>query len=172
MHPAESRRGIATGRMSHLSVSNSRLIEGEVFTHHAGVNEILADTSLHPVLLYPAFTAVNLSDIEPEERRALFPKNKRLVIFVLDGTWNQARRMRWRSKNLLALPNIRFTPPKASGFLVRKQPRPHCYSTIESIHHIIDLFGSGQEHHALLDAFSTMVRRQLALRRTGGTANV
>ena len=70
--------------------------------------------------------------------------------------------------NLLALPRICFTPQKPSNFRVRKQPNSNCYSTIEAIHHTIDLLGDTQgfetknrQHDGLLSVFNFMVENQL-----------
>jgi DTW domain-containing protein YfiP len=73
-----------------------------------------------------------------------------------------------QSENLKSLPRICFSPAKPSNFRVRKQPHPNCYSTIEAIHHTIELVGASQgfstdqrEHDKLLTAFDFMVERQL-----------
>ena len=163
IHRMEAFRKIATGRMSHQCIHNSLLFVGTDFTHHPQVNAILQDPALYPVLLYPAINAVNLTQLPLKERLGCFPKDKRLVVFVLDATWAQAKRMRRLSQNLLSLPTICFTPPSPSAFIVRKQPEANCYSTIESIHHIIGLLDSGTgEQEILLEIFSKMVNQQIA----------
>ena len=164
IHKEEAKRGVATGRMSHLCLRNSRLIEGRTFGENAQVNAILRDPDIFPVLLYPAHGAINLSEFPQPERRKLFPENKRLVVFVIDATWGHARRMKRLSPNICGLPTICFTPPSESGFLVRKQPDPFFYSTIEAIHQIIDLFSPQTEtrHQNLLEVFAAMVETQLS----------
>lgn len=163
IHRDEARRTIATGRMAHLSLKNSGFFEGTDFSDHPEVNAILQDPNNHPVVLYPNLRAVNLSRKTPAERRALFPEGKQLVVFVLDATWGQAKRIKRLSRNLSSLPMICFTPPKLSGFLVRKQPHDGCYSTIEAIHHLIELVGEPEtdQHHGLIHTFTHMVRLQL-----------
>lgn len=158
IHSHEARRAIATGRMAHLSMPNSYLFEGVDFTHHDGVNAILSDPALHPVILFPSPNAV------PIEQYA-FPADREPVLFVVDGTWRTAVRMRRESKNLHALPYVSLTPRNPSGFLVRKQPRPECLSTIEAIHAAIDALtppGSPRPHQSLLDVFRWMVKTQYA----------
>ena len=163
IHRAEAFRKIATGRMSHRCLTNSSLFVGTDFTEHAEVNAIIADPKVFPVVLYPSKTAVNLTDLSLEERWNVFPSDRRLVIFVIDATWAQAKRMRRLSRNILALAPICFTPPKESAFLIRKQPKKMCYSTIESIHQTIDLLGCGSgEHGNLLEVFDKMVAQQIA----------
>ena len=99
----------------------------------------------------------------------VFPRSeKKLTVFVIDGTWATARKMVRLSTNLHALPRICFTPPAPSNFRVRKQPKAECYSTIEAIHHTIELLGESRGfpvaergHDHLLRVFDWMVTRQL-----------
>lgn len=174
IHPIEVKRRIATGRMSHLCLENSRLIAGQDYSDNRDVNEILADSSVHPVVLYPGPSSVDLTSMSGSERARLFPTEKKLAVFVIDGTWTTARKM-VRSANLISLPRICFSPRSPSRFRVRKQPKANCYSTIEAIHETIELLGEGRgfdvaegEHHALLDVFDVMVERQLHCLRTLG----
>lgn len=172
IHPIEVKRRIATGRMAHLSLKNSSLIQGEDFTDNAHVNSILRTPEIHSVILYPGSSSINLTPLAQGERQNLFPEDKRLAIFVIDGTWGTARKM-VRSTNLANLPRICFSPERPTGFLVRKQPKVECYSTIEAIHHTIELLGESRgysveerQHDRLLQVFSQMVERQLECVRT------
>jgi len=168
IHPIELRRRIATGRMSHLTLKHSHLILGQNYSENNQVNRLLADSRYHPVILYPGRQSKNLSVLNPQERRELIPPGKKLLVFVIDGTWATAGKMIRQSHNLLSLPRLCFSPEKPSNFRVRKQPAPGCVSTIEAIHHMIELIGpacgfdiSAREHDKLLHVFDTMVERQL-----------
>ncbi len=164
IHPIEVARRIATGRMAHLCLKNSRLIVGHDFTQNESVNQILDDSSLHSVMLYPGIQSENLSLMTEEEKGKLTPPQKKLAIFVIDGTWNTARKTVYHSQNLKKIPRICFTPSKPSNFRIRKQPRAECYSTIEAIHQTIDLLSpNNKEHNHLLFVFEKMVTRQLEL---------
>ncbi len=165
MHHDEFNRRVATGRMAHLCLENSTLIRGTNFTHNEQVNAMLADPANYPVVLTPGEGSINLTEIPAEQRAGMFPKDRRLTVFILDGTWAQARQIRRLSRNLAAFPKVCFTPPTLSRFLVRKQPKDYCYSTIEAIHHVIDLVEAkalpGRPHDNLLEVFGAMVDRQL-----------
>ncbi len=168
IHPIEEKRPIATGRMAHLCLEDSLLIEGDDFSQDEKVNALLADPGLYPVLLYPGNGSVDLSRLSLAERRGLFPpkdnKGKKTVVFVIDGTWNSARRTLNRSQNLQRLPSIRFTPETPSRIRVRHQPDHHCYTTVEAIHHVIDLLvpeGAERPHDNLLEVQDYMVSLQL-----------
>lgn len=168
IHPVEVKRRIATGRMSHLCLKGSYLIQGQDYTHDHLVNKLIEDEEYHSVILSPGPTSHNLSDLPVAEKESLFPKDKKLRIFVIDGTWATAGKMIRQSENLKTLPRICFSPPQPSNFRVRKQPKPYCYSTVEAIHHTIELLGESQNfqvrersHDKLLTVFNYMVERQL-----------
>ena len=82
IHHVEVRRRIATGRMSSLVLENSRLIMGQDYTQNQEVNQILNDPNNHCVILYPGIRSKNLSPMTQGERAELFPKGKKLTIFV------------------------------------------------------------------------------------------
>lgn len=173
-HPIEARRRIATGRMSHLCLEGSQLLIGHDYTHDERVNRLLADPALHCVLLYPGPRSLNLTGRSAGELAAQFPAEKQIVVFVIDGTWATARQTANQSKNLRELPRIAFTPPGPSNFRVRKQPGVDCYSTIEAVHHVIELLGplrgfdpATREHDNLLYAFDRMVERELLRAKRG-----
>jgi DTW domain-containing protein YfiP len=168
IHPVEARRRIATGRMSFLTLKNSRLILGQDYSASKQVNDLIADPARHCVILYPGIRSKNLTPMSQAERSGLFPQGKKLTIFVIDGTWATARRTVRQSQNLNILPRICFSPEKPSTFRVRKQPHSACYSTIEAIHHTIELVGDSQgfntttrEHDKLIHVFDKMVELQL-----------
>lgn len=172
-HPIEQRRRIATGRMSHLCLRNSHLIVGHDYSENSQVNALIQDTRNHSVLLYPGYNSFNLSQHPLEEYRQKFDLQRKLTVFVVDGTWATARQMVSRSRNLQQLPRICFTPEKPSTFRVRKQPAAHCLSTIEAIHQTIELLAPvmalpirDRRHDHLLEVFNGMVERQLACTKT------
>lgn len=168
IHPIEAKRRIATGRMSHLCLKGSYLIKGQDFSNNHLVNDLLKDSSHHSVILYPGAQSQNISQLTEQEKETITPQNKPLRLFVIDGTWATAKKMLRQSINLSTLPRICFSPPKPSTFRVRKQPDANCFSTIEAIHHTIELLGPSQnfsldcrQHDNLLAVFDSMVERQL-----------
>ncbi len=173
IHPLEKRRRVATGRMSHLTLKGSRLITGYDYTENAELNSYLDDPDNHCVVLYPGRQSINLTTLARHERESVFTAGKRPVVIVLDGTWSTAGKMLHRSSNVLRLPRICFTPPKPSNFRVRQQPKPECWSTLEALHHVIELTGhtqgfdtSARGHDGLLHVFDKMVEQQLEFIRT------
>lgn len=156
--------------MSHLSLIDSQLIPGQDYSHNQRVNALIDDPMNECVILYPGPQSINLSPLSKTARRELIPHPpRRLVIFVIDGTWATARKMMRLSRNLGQLPRLSFTPDRPSNFRVRKQPKPECYSTIEAIYHLLELLQPDHQpssdqprpHQGLLRVFDFMVERQL-----------
>lgn len=169
-HPLEKKRKIATGRMAHLCLKGSELIEGVDFSNHTRVNEILNDSRYHCMMIYPKDQALDLSDSQWKNYEdQLFVKEKQLVLFVVDGTWSTAKKTVKQSQNLQNLPCVCFTPQQPSRFRVRKQPYDSCYSTIEAIHQVIDILEpeklvleGSRPHDNLIEVFMNMVNVQLS----------
>lgn len=162
IHQEELRRSVATGRMTHLSLTGSRLFRGSVFTHHHELNEILKDQNNYCVLLYPGKKSIPLETLKNKT-----PKGKQLVCIVLDATWHEARRMYRFSPNLHSLPMVSFVPQKPSQFQVRTQPSENCYSTIETVHHVLSVLEPEQNYDGMLEVFHFLVETQLHFERTG-----
>jgi len=164
--PREAKHRFGTGRMAHLGLRNSLLVEGVDFSADERIDRELHSPKGFPVLLFPGKDSVNLSRYSPEERMALVPAGRRLVVFVLDGTWKSVRKMLRLSQNVASLPRICFEPPSPSTYRIRRQPKAHCYSTIESIHHVLDMFAphglARPVHDNLLTVFRSVIDRQLS----------
>ncbi len=166
IHKLEIERKIATGTMSHLILKNSFLLPGCDYSDDEEVNKLIDNPENHCVVLYPGKGSLNLSH---EKVKSCFPKEKSLVIFVVDGTWATARHTMRLSENLKNLPRITFDP-KPSTFRIRKQPKVECCSTVEAIHRTIELLGDSQgydlesrAHDNLLEVFDYMVETQIAM---------
>ncbi len=159
MHPMEYRREKCnTGRLSCLNLENSEIIPGIAFDSHPRVRELADDPANYPVLLYPGPGAADLST-------GGFPAEtlggRRLVAFLIDATWACSRKVLEASPGLLRLPRLMFTPSSPSRYRIKRQPRPECLSTLETIHELLlALERAGLEDYPdkgrLLAAFEAM----------------
>jgi DTW domain-containing protein YfiP len=170
IHPIEYKRRVATGRMSHLCLKNSHLVLGTDFTQNTEIQKLISDPQFYSVVLFPGAQSINLTTLTDQEKALVTPAGKKLRVFVLDGTWSTAKKMLRLSLNLQQLPKICFVPPAPSNFRVRKQPKKECFSTLEAIHHTIELLGVGQgfdlksrAHDNLLEVFTKMVDKHIEL---------
>ena len=135
MHSKEAKKEkLGTGRICKATLIDSRIIVGIDFTHNAEVNALLADPGNHCMVMYPGRNSLNISkdDVSPllEPRR----HGRKLVIFLVDGTWQCAKKMMRLSLNIRSLPRVSFTAHHESIFFIKEQPAAYCLSTLESIH--------------------------------------
>ncbi|MDR3608679.1 MAG: DTW domain-containing protein [Oligoflexia bacterium] len=185
VHPRENRKRIGTNRMVQLGVANSLRFQGtgEQIERNAEIDALLKDPSLHGRVLYPGKNAIDLDLAKPEELQALAPGGKRLLVFVIDGTWDQAQQMLHRSPKLRALPQVMFQPRTPSDYRIRKQPHEVCLSTVEAVHALLDRLDrvglyrlprnceeDSGPHSQLLTVFRQMVDRQLQYQQNNNSA--
>ncbi len=169
-HVRETQKHVATGRLAHLCLKRSLLVRGFEFGSDETVNALIADQRNHCVALYPGAESLNLSSLSPAERASLLPAGREPVVFVIDGTWATARKSMARSPNLRSLPRFSFDPPAPSRIRLRLQPEAECLTTLEAIHHTIELLGPARgfdtalrAHDGMLHALDAMVDEQIAL---------
>lgn len=164
MHPKEFKREKAgTGRLTHLSLPHSEIQVGVGFDDHPGVQRIIHDPALFPVLLYPGDPALDATagDLAPSRLG-----DRILTCFIVDATWACARKMVKLSPSLQRLPRLRFTASAPSRWLIKQQPDPGCLSTLEAVHEVLlNLTAAGREAYGppfpLLDVFARLQQIQL-----------
>ena len=140
MHPKEAyHQKTGTGRLAHLTLTNSEIIIGIDFTSNARIKELLSSPEYFPLLLYPdknAWTA-NSTNKETLTLKQKIGKRK-LLVFVVDSTWFFARKILRLSRNIYNLPKISFEGSYISQFEFKTQPAPECVSTIESCYYLLN----------------------------------
>jgi len=128
-HPDEKKRAIRTGKILQLSVSpnSCQVFEGKKFPgKHEDLRPILEDPAT--VLLYPGSTSRELREDSPAD-----PEIANVIL--LDGTWDQAKKMFLRNPALQKLKQIMLNISEVSKYSVRTQPTDGCLSTLESAVH-------------------------------------
>jgi len=151
-----------TGHFTYLSLENSQLYVDTSFAEHKAVNALLDDRDNNCYVLYPGDDSLVLND-NPLSRDA-----KQNVIFLIDSTWHNAKKLLRDSPNIQALPKVSFAHTKNSGFKIKEQPMDLCLSTIESTHCVLELLtlnGSEElnksELNGFLEPFRKMVEYQV-----------
>jgi DTW domain-containing protein YfiP len=157
MHPKEFKdQRTGTGRLTHLCLADSELHMGIGFDEVEVVQALIRDPANFPMLLYPGPQARVLpGGLQPEELAG-----RRLVVFLLDGTWACAAKMLRLSKTLQALPRIMFPPAAPSRFIIKQQPVVGCLSTLEATHELLlSLERAGLDLYALPEQLPGLFQR-------------
>jgi DTW domain-containing protein YfiP len=135
MHPMEFRhQKCTTGRLTCLNLANSEIIPGVKFDDNPRFLSLVEDPLYSPVLLFPGEGAMPLGD---GRLSAASLGARRLVVFIVDGTWHCARTIIRQSPSLLRLPRLAISPAAPSRFTIKRQPAPWCLSTIEAAHELL-----------------------------------
>ncbi len=151
-HPRESRVPISTCRMAHLSLPNSEMHVALTAEQNVRLTEAAQEDGA--AVLFPSAEAVDVAQL------AHPPK----TLFVVDGTWSTAKKVVERSPLLRALPRISLNPDRPGNYRIRKEPKPHCLSTIEAVALVLGhLEGQPLRFQPILSVFDRMVETQLGL---------
>jgi tRNA-uridine aminocarboxypropyltransferase len=148
-HHLERWRSSNSGRLAHLALPNSEIVE------HGGD----AGTAVLPPLegawlLFP--------EGEPTVRASV-PPPRQLV--VLDATWSQARRMYRKLAALRGLPILRLADDDMPVARLRESPSPGRVSTIEAIARALRLLEGDAAAAPLEGLFAVAVARAAATGR-------
>lgn len=165
-HPNERTMPFNTARLAHLSLAKSRLIRGIRFDDEPIRHELHARRD-RVGILFPSPRAKDLSQAPADLE----------TLVVVDGTWNEARKILLHSPSLLDLPCYAFVPDKPSNYRIRKEPKESYISTIEATVFALRIVDRDPaKYQELLALFDRMVDRQIdftAINRlqTGPVAN-
>ncbi len=117
------------------------------------------------LLLYPADDAVSIAEYATSE--------KPVVLFVPDGSWRQAHKMRRRQPGLATLPCVTLPDQVPTDYRLRSEPLEGGLATLEAIARALRILeGDAGVETALLAVFKIIVDRTLGLRGQLGDAQV
>ena len=142
-HPSERKRKIRTALMAvhGLNESNCQIYVRRKVTSTDELSKTLLSSKSY--VMYPSKDSKNLTTVTCDKTFT--------NIVILDGTWDEAKKIYARSPVLQSLPTIHLDLDKQSEYVVRTQPSEKCLSTIETIAHSL----------AILEYDSTISERLL-----------
>ena len=164
MHPVEAyKQKTGTGRLASLSLTDSEIIIDDTFDNNKKTQALIRNPEYFPMILYPGKEACFAESFNFKNTIG----KKKLLIFLIDATWIQARKMIFRSPSLQKLPRITFSREYRSRFAIKTQPADYCLSTIESACYLItELQKSGicnpeADTAPMISVFDRMVQYQI-----------
>lgn len=168
MHPMEAKKEkMGTGRISLALLKNSQMIMGVDFTENNEVNQLISDPQNFCLTMYPGQNSLNVSDHDISPLKSVLESSKKVIVFLIDGTWPCAKKMMRLSKNIQSLPRVSFTAHHQSIFEIKEQPADYCLSTLESIHFFIQecnrrgLEKTNNDEEQMLVVFKEMINFQM-----------
>jgi DTW domain-containing protein YfiP len=157
-HPRERDHPLGTARFAKLGLSRVRVVVAH--GSEASGLETRLDLPEGCALLFPGAGVPTLDELPPARR----PRS----LLVLDGTWSTAGKLHRDNPWIHGLPRVGLAPSEPGNYRIRKEPRPECLSTIESI--VLALRSLEPETvglEGLIDAFTAMVDQQLDYAKRG-----
>lgn len=150
-HHGEQSRSSNTGRLAHLALPNSEILD------HGGIGGFAKlGVREGAWLLFP--------EGEPRTQAPVPPPQQ---LIVLDATWSQARRMYRKLSELRGIPILRLPEGlRVDHGRLRHAPSPDRVSTIEAIAAALRLLEGDAVATPLEDLFSLAVERARALGRS------
>lgn len=142
-HHLERHRSSNSGRLAHLALPNSEIID------HGGAGGLAKPPALAGAwLLFPEGDVTHTAPVPPPER-----------LIVLDATWSQARRMYRKLEWLRGLPILRLPDEPMQKARLRESPGEGRVSTIEAIARALRLLEGDVAASPLEELFAVAVRR-------------
>jgi len=170
-HPQEPDKDLGTAKIATLSLSHSKLL---IALSRPSLKKLLGVEDIQPsrwAVLYlgsgmkpttktPGLYFVSKSGAAlPETDQKKIANDLEGLIF-LDGTWSQAKALWWRNPWLLKCRRAVLIPTQKSLYgRLRKEPRPECLSTIETIAETLNFLG---EDPAVAENLRTNFKKLLA----------
>jgi DTW domain-containing protein YfiP len=158
-HPREARNAGSTARMVHLALPGSELLVGVNFENHPRFRARM-DAGEDAVALFLADGARPVAE--------LAARSGPLTMWVVDGTWTQAKKI-WRTNpSLSALPAYRVDLDHPSRYAIRRSdPAPSCLATVEAVAAALDAMDAAPgRHQSLLAPLVALIARRQAHARS------
>lgn len=150
-HVRERFHPFNTARIVHRALRNSTLLVDQTSRLAA------AKLPLKPRcgLLYPGPGGRLISDLPPDGHPS--------QLVILDGTWNHVKTLMRDISALHDLPRYRLAPASPGRYRIRREPNDTSLSTLEAtVAALLTIEPDTAGLNELLQAFNTMVERQLA----------
>lgn len=172
VHPYEAKSTVGTAHILRQSIKNLGWIRSNGLDLDTDQKFLKLTTNplVVPLLLFPGNQAFSLNQGSNESWSKLIAPNLRPLFIVIDGTWTQARAILRRSRVLQSLAQVSFQSSRLSEYGFKKQPHPHCLSSVEGVHRVLEVLALRgwsdlpklREHDRMIDIFRQMVKYQLA----------
>jgi DTW domain-containing protein YfiP len=142
-HHLERFRSSNSGRLAHLALPNSEIVE------HGGLGGVAVLPPLTGAwLMFPEGAPVTAAPVPPPRQ-----------LVVIDATWSQARRMYRKLAALRGLPILRLPDAPMPAARLRESPAPGRVSTLEAIARALRLVEGDAAAEPLEALFALAVAR-------------
>ena len=159
-HPDEVKNAKGSAVIAKLCLEHYQCWQGEDFSLHHEINQLIATSSDKICVLYPSESSVLIEDCLHNNTGANI-NNIEYVIFI-DATWRKAKKIWQLSKNLHHLTTVKLDVANQSNYRIRKVPADGYLSTVEAITNCLAYIDQDLEkYQPMLDLFDEMIDYQI-----------
>ncbi|WP_394128382.1 tRNA-uridine aminocarboxypropyltransferase [Vibrio hepatarius] len=150
MHENEQQRDTNTGQWLVKSLPTSTSVHiWQRKTPPPVLLELLNNDQFQPYLLFPHDESVPVSQASQQADKA----EKVPLFIILDGTWQEAKKMLRKSAWLESLPLAHITPSQASNYQLRRNQEDGHLCTLEVGCEVLKALGEERQSEQLLSFF-------------------
>jgi len=156
-HPDETRHSKGSAIIASLCLQHYCCWQGEDFTQHKALNQLLEKERENIAVLYPSADALSIDQVTAEKKQAI----RHLI--VIDATWRKAKKIWSLSSNLHQLQTVRLSDDYISRYRIRKVPADGYLSTVEAIAYCLtELENEPQKYLPMLKLFDQLIDQQIS----------
>lgn len=145
MHENELSRDTNTGQWLLKSMSTSSQHTWQRKSPPSELLKLLQDERYSPALLFPSEESVAVSQIKHQATM----QSKTPLFIILDGTWQEAKKMLRKSPWLAGIPLAHITPSHTSVYQLRRNQSEGHLCTLEVAAEVIRELGEEQQANTL-----------------------
>ncbi len=155
MHENELSRDTNTGQWLLATIPSSSRHIWQRKSPCSELMKLLDDPSIMPYLLFPGEESITISEAK---HVAQDTEQKRPLFLILDGTWQEAKKMLRKSAWLQTLPLVHITPNQSSVYQLRRNQSDGHLCTLEVGAEVIRELGEVEQAHRLMQFFTHYMR--------------
>jgi DTW domain-containing protein YfiP len=161
MHHREEHLTTNTAKLATRMLKNSKICMRGLIDHPFVLSDLDILDDETPYFLFPSTDAAIL-----DEKFIELNTDKKIHLIVPDGTWNQAKKVYRREKDLHFIKCVKLPNGISSHYRLRKAPRADGVCTFEAISYSLNILESNTIHQKLMHVFDVMVERFIKARYT------
>ncbi len=170
-HPRELYRPTNTGHILLTALADCQYATWSRTEIHQSLASLLNSSPCQPCLVFPDLPGHEPAiTIEPAVN-GLCAATRRIFI-LLDGTWQEARKMLRQSPYLQALPRVALTPEGGSDYHLRRNQAAAGLATVEVASQLLTSLGEPRSSQVLQDYFRVFQQHYTASRSNHSVAKV
>lgn len=151
-HPDEARQSKGTEIIARLSLENYHCWQGEDFSSHQLLNQLIDSSPREVAVVYPSADAVSVTRFIDNNEFTI-----KHLIFI-DATWRKAKKIWSLSTNLHRLLSLQLNPEIKSNYRIRKVPGDGYLSTVEAIAHCLTEFDNKPDRYqSMVNVFNAVI---------------